>query len=84
MHQDRRLIPVDVLGAHLALGEADSDDQRHSHLAPGRRDAREEDRDLAGVGETDDDLVDESLGTDGAGERTDLEVVGNVPMKNRS
>ena len=40
LHEERRLIPVDVLVRDLAVLEPDDDAEREPHVPPGRRDAR--------------------------------------------
>jgi hypothetical protein len=63
-----------VLVRDLVAFEAHDGDQRDLDALAGRRDARQHPVDLAGVGEAEDQLVDDLVGADRAADRLELGV----------
>ena len=72
--QQGRLIPIDVLGGDLVTFECHHNHEWYLHLATSGCDAGEPERHLNGMGESDDQLVNDSLSADCSRHLLDLGV----------
>ena len=74
LHQDRRLIPINMLVIELPAPNAHHRHQRHLHRLPRRPHARQHPGDLDRVRELDKHLVDDAVRPDGAREQAQRQV----------
>ena len=81
LHEERRLIPVDVLVGELAVVELRHDAERQPHVPARRSDPREELIHLDVVREREDELVDDLLVADVRETGVISMSAGHFPMK---
>src|ERR1700693_3958270 len=69
--EHRRLVPIDALVCELAVAKSDDNDKWNLDAAAGWWNSREHPRHLCRVGEGEDDLVHQSILTQGTGNQLD-------------